>query len=446
MKTPDFKKIPSKEILLESDTCRRWSALLGRLHVSRIIDNVLSRLKSEASKEGIPEEKDLLQGIDDECREIYRIRVIRVINATGIVLHTNMGRSPISPEVWDACKGVNTGYSNLEFNLKTGKRGKRNGILPILVSLLTGSEASMVVNNNAAAVFLVLQALAKGKEVVVSRGEQVQIGGGFRIPEILSLSGARLVEVGTTNITTLEDYKKAFSESTACVLSVHRSNFALRGFTSQPTLSELKSILPPGVFLYMDQGSGVLRGSMKGEIPVESILKQGADLVSFSCDKVLGGPQGGIIAGKANLIRKLETHQLYRVFRPGKTIYSLLEEMLLWRVNGTFSPAEGMPADVPTLMDRAHAVAAAVNSPLLEVVSTECSTGGGSGPDETYPSAGLRIAVKNADSFLTNLRNEPVPVVGYIINGSVYLDLVAVDPHDDALLAETVKRCLGAFS
>ena len=333
--TDTYARIPAKDRLLESEPLRRWSGLLGRSLVSRIIDTVLDRIKADIPAAAVPDYDDLLSDLSLECRRFYRKRVIRVINGTGIILHTNMGRSPIQGEAWDACRAPNTSYSNLELDLETGKRGKRNGIVPDLITLLTGAEASMVVNNNAAAVYLILSGLARGSEVIVSRGEQVQIGGGFRIPEILSLSGAHLVEVGTTNITTLDDYRRALSEDTACVLSVHRSNFAVRGFTSQPSLSEIKKILPSDAFLFVDQGSGTLTEDIRGETRVSKTLRDGADLVSFSCDKVLGGPQAGIISGRVDLIRRLESNQLYRVFRPGKTVYSLLEEILVRKVNGS---------------------------------------------------------------------------------------------------------------
>lgn len=221
-----------------------------------------------------------------------------MLNGTGVILHTNMGRSPLFPEAWDAVRDLNTRYSNLELELQTGKRGVRSGLIPELLRILTGSEAALVVNNNAAAVLLTLSALAKDREVIVSRGQQIQIGGGFRIPEILALSGARLVEVGTTNITTPSDYLSALTERTAFVLVVHTSNFRIRGFASHPSVKVLADQLPPTVGLVVDQGSGVTTERIPGETCVRRYLEDGAHLVCFSADKVLGGPQAGIVLGR----------------------------------------------------------------------------------------------------------------------------------------------------
>jgi len=425
-------------------TIKPWIELLSRPLVSRIIDETLGIVRREASEgRAVPDYGDITDRTVAVCTAAYRRRILRIINGTGILLHTNMGRSPILKESWEACKDVNTSYSNLEFDLATGKRGKRNGIVPELLSLLTGAESSMVVNNNAAAVFLVLSVLAAGREVIVSRGEQVQIGGGFRIPEILALSGARLVEIGTTNITTLKDYKKAIHPDTAGVLSVHRSNFAIRGFTFQPPLSDIRKILPEGAFLFADQGSGTLSDEIRGEKQVRQLIREGADLVSFSCDKVLGGPQGGVICGKTGLIRLLEKHQLYRVFRPGKTVFSLLEDILIRKLNGNSYLQKRLFLDTEDLQARASRIAEKLPANSLEIVPTLCSPGGGSSPDETYPSTGLRFSSSIApDTLIARLRSAEVPVIGYISDNMVYIDLAGIDPADDALLAETIDRCL----
>ncbi len=444
MDTIDFSNIPSKEKLLEDSAIKPWIELLSRPLVSRIIDGTLGDVRSEASEgRTIPDYGDITERTVAACTALYRRRIHRVINGTGILLHTNMGRSPILKESWEACKDVNTSYSNLEFDLATGKRGKRNGIVPELLSLLTGAESSMLVNNNAAAVFLVLSVLAAGREVIVSRGEQVQIGGGFRIPEILTLSGARLLEIGTTNITTLKDYQRAIHPDIAGVLSVHRSNFAIRGFTSQPSLSEIRKVLPEKAFLFVDQGSGTLSDEIRGEKPVRQILREGADLVSFSCDKVLGGPQGGVICGKTHLIRLLEEHQLYRVFRPGKTVFSLLEDILIKKLNGNSYLQERLFLDRGDLQTRASRIAEKLPEKSLEIVPTGCSSGGGSSPDERYPSIGLRFLSSVApDTLIARLRSAEVPVIGYISDNMVYIDLAAIDPADDALLTKTIDICL----
>ena len=279
-------------------------------------------------------EEAVLAQLEGACRKAARRRLGRVINATGVILHTNLGRAPLPAEAWSAAAAANTGYSNLELDLATGSRGRRGGLAAELCALAAGAEAALVVNNNAAALFLILSCFARRREVLVSRGEQVQIGGGFRIPEILALSGARLVEVGTTNVTTVEDYTEAAGLNTAMALVVHSSNFRIRGFTEKPPLERLARVLPKDVILAVDQGSGALAEGVRGEQAAGRCLEDGAHLVCFSADKLLGGPQAGLIAGRSDLIQALSRHPLHRIFRPGKTVLSLLEECLVRRLNG----------------------------------------------------------------------------------------------------------------
>ncbi len=294
-----YASIPQVSRLLEEDQIQQWFPLLSRALTAETVASALQELRHRVKETGSPVSwEETLQTVNRACWETHRKRIQRVLNGTGVILHTNMGRSPLFPEAWDAVRELNTRYSNLELELQTGKRGIRSGIIPDLLRILTGAEAAVVVNNNAAGVLLTLTALAKDREVIVSRGQQIQIGGGFRIPEILALSGARLVEVGTTNITTLSDYLSAITERTALILVVHTSNFRIRGFTSHPSVKELASQLPPTVGLVVDQGSGVTLERIPGETPIQTYLKEGAHLVCCSADKVLGGPQAGIVLGK----------------------------------------------------------------------------------------------------------------------------------------------------
>jgi L-seryl-tRNA(Ser) seleniumtransferase len=323
--TNSLRQLPQIETLLQAEELASWFPRLSRPLVARLAAETIGEVRKAMQGGGaFPGDGAILRSVAARCREAARRRIHHLINATGVVLHTNLGRAPISKTAWHSAEAVNTGFSNLEFDLETGKRGKRKGIIPELLSLLVGAEDTLMVNNNAAAVFLILSALAKGREVIVSRGEQVQIGGGFRIPEILAQTGARMVEVGTTNITRLQDYTAALSPDTAMVLTVHASNFRIRGFTGRPGIRELADHLPEGVLLVVDQGSGTTTERIPGEHSVSHYLSSGADLVSFSGDKVLGGPQAGFIVGGSELIRTLTRHPLNRVFRPGKTIYSLM--------------------------------------------------------------------------------------------------------------------------
>ena len=279
MDNDPYRGIPQVEKILEDPRIARWCPVLSRPLVSRLVSQELAAVRDGIREtRARPEEKALYAAASDACARAASRGVRKVINGTGIILHTNLGRAPLPPAVWDFAAAVNTGYSTLELDLATGRRG---GIVPDLLGILTGCEDALVVNNNAAAILLALTALAQGREVIVSRGEQVQIGGGFRIPEILALSGVRMVEVGTTNITTREDYLRAVTPGTAMVLLVHSSNFRIRGFTEKPGVAALASGLPPHVILAVDQGSGTTTENIRGEEKVRAHVAQGAHLVCF---------------------------------------------------------------------------------------------------------------------------------------------------------------------
>jgi L-seryl-tRNA(Ser) seleniumtransferase len=442
-----YRSIPQVEKLLEHPVIAARCAALSRPLVARIVSDVLAAARNEIRERGtVFEETALVRRIEQECERLASKRIRKVINATGIILHTNMGRSPISRAVWDKAADANTGYSNVELDLATGRRGSRNGICPELLGLLTGCEDALVVNNNAAAVLLTLTSLARGRDVIVSRGEQVQIGGGFRIPEILALSGARLIEVGTTNITTLADYVEAVTENTAMVLLVHTSNFRIRGFTEKPDIAALAKSLPPGVVLAVDQGSGTTSENIAGETRVRSLLEKGAHLVCFSGDKVLGGPQAGIVAGKGELVRRLAAHPLLRVVRPGKTIYSLLEQHLVARISGAeIGHAERILALTPEeLLTMGKKILDNIPDGAASLVSSRISTGGGSAPDEYFPSLSIELASKQKpEDLLRSLRNLETPIIGVIEDGRVRLSLATMHGEDDHDIAAAIRTVLG---
>jgi len=438
-------RLPQIETLLQSEELRPWIPRLSRPLVARLaaaaVDLARERIRAGEPFEGT---EAVLRNVLDRCREAGTRRIHRVINATGVVLHTNMGRAPLSAAAWRAAAAVNTGYSNLELDLSTGKRGKRNGLVPDLLSLLVGSEGALMVNNNAAAVFLILSCLAADRQVIVSRGEQVQIGGGFRIPEILAHAGAHMVEVGTTNITRLDDYTAALRPETSLVLIVHSSNFRLRGFTSRPSVRDLAAALPEGVLVVVDQGSGTTTERIPGETMVSRYLDSGAHLVSFSGDKVLGGPQAGLIAGRGDLIRTLSRHPLNRVFRPGKTIYSLMERTLVARLNGAEdTPVQAaLKLSMEELRQRGETVLAGLPGAVLRLVDSTVTTGGGSAPDEHFPSLSIAVeAAVNPQSVLAALRDRDPPIIGTIGDGGVRLNLATLLPGD----IETVREALGSI-
>ena len=288
--------------------------------------------------------------------------------------------------------------------------------------------------------FLFCIPLPQEKRFSSAGGEQVQIGGGFRIPEILSQSGARLVEVGTTNITSLDDYRNALTEQTAMILSVHRSNFAIRGFTSAPGTSELSRMKPDNVILCIDQGSGVIDETLPGEISARMHLKNGADLVSFSGDKVFGGPQAGIIVGKKALISQLEKHPMMRAFRPGKTVYSLLELILIRRLNGIKSTiSRSLEINSEELNSKGRKLLKGLDRKKVYLSASTYTTGGGSLPDETFPSLSVCLDIdKPADSVLKTLREATPPVIGMISDDKVHLNLATIQsdeiPHIKGLV------------
>jgi L-seryl-tRNA(Ser) seleniumtransferase len=379
-----------------------------------------------------------------------------VINATGVLVHTNLGRVPLGQRQLDAVAEITTGYSNLEYDLEGGRRGNRYAHAAELLTALTGAEAALVVNNNAAAVLLTLSALCEAKEVIISRGELIEIGGEFRIPDVLGLSGARLVEVGTTNRTHLADYERGISEETAAILKVHPSNYRVVGFTKTVPARDLARLAGGRKINFIhDLGSGYLSraGDVpwgNAETPVEVALAQGAELVTFSGDKLLGGPQAGVIAGRAELIDRIAHHPLLRAMRVDKMTLAALEATLVAYLEGA---AEDLPlwrmALTPTADIEARAEALAWELGRIPEVKAEASlvgavTGGGSLPGEKLESwaVSLTHAERSADDLERSLRGGEVPVIGRIEDDRLLLDLRAVLPSDDARLLELGRAAL----
>jgi len=376
----------------------------------------------------------------------------RVINATGVVLHTNLGRAPLSERAIAAMAEA-AGAASVEYDLAAGRRGERHGHAARLLAEVCGSDDAVVANNGAAAVLLALAALAARKEVIVARGELVEIGGGFRIPDVLVRSGARLVEVGTTNRTYLRDYTAAVGPRTGAILRVHASNFRVVGFTASPRSSELAALARErGVAFVHDLGSGTLldttRYGLGEEETVQQAVGAGADVVTFSGDKLLGGPQAGIAVGRAEAIATLRSHPLMRAVRPDKITLAALvatleayrdgraeRELPVWRM---------IAATTASLGRRARALAAALQDAGVdaEVVETRSTVGGGSLPEETQPSRGVAIAGRPA-ALAERLRKADPPVVGHATGDRLVLDLRSVLPENDELLARVLIGALG---
>jgi L-seryl-tRNA(Ser) seleniumtransferase len=359
----------------------------------------------------------------------------RVLNATGVLVHTNLGRAPLPEGVLERVRDA-AGYSNLEYDLSSGSRGSRQDHVSPLLRRLTSAEAALVVNNNAAALLLALAALAEGREVVVSRGELIEIGDGFRIPDVLARSGARLVEVGTTNRTRAADYERAIGPETALLLRVHQSNFRVVGFAEQPSAAELAAVARRhGVPLLDDLGSGALV-EVEGEPTPAAALAAGADLVCFSGDKLLGGPQAGVVAGRAELVERLRRHPLHRALRPDKLTLAALE--------GTLSLYLDRPDDVPVLRmlrepaegvrARAERLAAAVGGVVEETVAR---AGGGALPLAELPSFACAVE----EELAAALRAHDPPVVAVVRDGRTLLDCRTLTDAEATEVAAAVHAC-----
>ncbi|MDQ6852723.1 MAG: L-seryl-tRNA(Sec) selenium transferase [Actinomycetota bacterium] len=381
--------------------------------------------------------------------ELMRARLLRpVINATGVIVHTNLGRAPVGDDALAAAGTVGRGYSNLEYRMDQGRRGSRDEHAGSLLASTCGAAGGLVVNNNAAAVLLSLAALARGREVVVSRGELVEIGGGFRVPEIMAESGCRLIEVGTTNRTRREDYERAIGADTALVLKVHASNYRMVGFVESAPIAELATLGPP---VMVDAGSGLLDETtpwlprrprwLRDEPGIRQAIEAGGALVTFSGDKLLGGPQAGVVVGRSDLLAKIAAHPLARAVRADKLTLAALQSVAFSYLSGdaTTIPLWRMAtAPIDQLLARAEAIASTL--PMAKVVDTEAVAGGGSLPGLTIPSVGVAVEVAAPDAGLARLRAHDV--VARVVDDAVVCDLRTVDPADDSVLAEAVARAL----
>jgi len=371
-----------------------------------------------------------------------------VINASGVILHTNLGRAPLSRAALTQMESVARGYSNLEYDLSKGERGSRTTHAESLLTRLTGAEAALVVNNNAAALLLSLSTLAQRKGVIISRSQLVEIGGGFRVPDVMKQSGAKLVEVGTTNRTHLKDYKEAIDEKTALILRAHHSNFKIIGFATEPTLEEL-CVLARSVPVVDDLGSGALLDTatfgLGHEPMVQESLKAGAALVAFSGDKLLGGPQAGIIVGKSELIAKLKKHPLARAVRADKLCLAALSATLLHYLHDEATqeiPIWRMIAlPLAEIEKRAHAWAAQLGA-TASVINGESTVGGGSLPGETLPTKLVALSVKSPNLFAAQLRAADPPVIARVMEDKVVLDPRTVLVEEESLLLKSVLGVL----
>ncbi len=422
--------MPRTDALLAEPLVRAAEQRLGRALVKAAIAGVQARIRAgELAAEDAP--AAVLDALPPTASSLRP-----VLNATGVLVHTNLGRAPLSPAAVEAITAA-AGTTDVELDLTTGRRGPRGeAAIGALLAAVPAAEAALVVNNCAAALALVATALGQGRELVLARGELVEIGDGFRIPELLQTTGARLREVGTTNRVTVADYRAALSQDTAAVLKVHPSNFVVRGFTRVVSVHELAGALAgTGIPLVADIGSGLLcpHPLLPEEPDLQSTLTQGADLVLASGDKLLGGPQAGLVLGRADLVQRLRRHPLYRALRVDKTTLAALEATL----RGPLPPVQQMLAAEPEgLRARAGAVAARLTAAGVDadVVDAPARVGGGGAPE--HPLAGVAISLPAG--FAESLRRGARPVVGYLEDGRTLLNLRSLAPEDDDALADAV--------
>ncbi len=458
MSQPQLRNLPSVDALLQDHTLRDLAHRYGHAIVVDACRGALDAARASIlAGADAPMPALLIDDVRERAERAVRPSLAPVINATGVIIHTNLGRAPLSEDTLAAMRTTAQGYSNLEYDLDAGERGSRHAHAESIITRLTGAEAALVVNNNAAAVMLILAAFARGKHAIVSRGQLVEIGGGFRIPEVMQQSGATLIEVGTTNRTYIDDYARAVTDATTLLMRVHSSNFKVIGFTHEATLEELAALAHSRDLLCVDDlGSGALidtsaYGLAHEPMPQES-LAAGADLVSFSGDKLLGGPQAGIIVGKKSAVDALKKYPLTRALRVDKVTLAGVQATLLHYLKNEAAkkiPVWSMIAATPEELNaRAQKWVERLRAAKLDaaVIDAASTVGGGSLPGETLPTRALALTVASPDEFAARLRQNVPAIVVRIEEGRVVFDprtVLAVE--EDALLAgiERVAKMRG---
>ena len=446
-----LSSLPSVDKLLQTDEAEALTESFGRpltLDAIRAALDEFRGMLKERIGQSAPEASAILVRAEAQLRAWTKPGIQPLINATGVILHTNLGRAPLAQDAMRAMAAVGTSYTNLEFDMETGKRSHRLLQASSLLQRLTGAQAGMVVNNNAAAVLLALTALARRKRVLVARSQLVEIGGGFRMPDVMRQSGTKLIEVGTTNRVRLSDYEERFDEA-AVVLRAHRSNFKMSGFVEEPDFGEvIKAAHEAGLIVIDDVGSGTLLDTaafgLTHEPTVQESVSAGADIVCFSGDKLLGGPQAGILVGRADLISKLRAHPLARAVRPDKTCLAGLvatlnhylrndaaREIPVWKMIAITSDE---------IMQRAQGWQVEIDAG--EVCEGDSTLGGGSLPGETLPTYVLSLDLRSSHRLLQRLREQKVPIIARAEKGRVLLDPRTVLPEQDPPLVAGLEAAL----
>ena len=450
-KNEPYRSIPKVDMVLKEPILQKLPYDMAI--IKRLLKDKLDFIRTDISAGRLtisPDASSVAQEVAGHVRSIMESGLKNVINAAGVVVFTNLGRAPLADEAIEAVLQAASTYSDLEYNLAEGKRGSRQDHIRPLTRACFGAEDALVVNNNAAAVMLVIASLAKGSEVIISRGELVEIGGSFRMPDVMAVSGAVMKEVGTTNKTKITDYKNAFTDNTALIMKVHRSNFSLVGFTEDVGIDDLASLSRDlGKPLFVDMGSGVPFDlgpwGIPGEWTIPMCLQQGADIISFSGDKVLGGPQAGIILGKADLIETMARHPLHRAIRADKLSIAALAATLRLLAQGRIDriPVLRMITEpVSDVKKRAQRLLRLIKTKGSRIVSTQAVIGGGSAPTKSFPSYGVLVQNPQAQQVLSRLRLCSPAVLCRIEEDSLIFDLKSVEQREVSMLAHKINEVL----
>ncbi len=452
-----LRELPAVHRLLAEPRIAAYAPAVGRSGLKAAIDDTLAEVRGESARDGgsIPSLEVLVTRIESRLRSAgARESLVSVINATGVLLHTNLGRAPLAREALAAIAAVGGDYVNLEFDLESGTRGSRYDLVSGLLRELTGAEDGLIVNNCAAAILLVLDTFANGRECVVARNGLIEIGGGFRLPEILERSGATLVEVGTTNKVYLRDFEAALSARTAVLLRSHMSNYRIDGFVADVAPADVAALgRRAGIASVEDLGSGALvdlaRFGLPRERTVPDAVADGFDLVAFSGDKLLGGPQAGIVVGRASLVARLRANPMLRALRVDKATLAALDATLRLYLRDDAPlgiPLYAMLAqsrdDLRVRAERIVGLLGAVDDKVT-IVETEATVGGGALPRASIPSIGLAVETAATDAAAQTLRRNGPPIVGRIDEGKIVLDLRTVAPERDAVLARALTQSFG---
>jgi len=455
----EIRKIPGVDKLLNNDEIKLLIKQYGTELVTFSIRNVLDETRKKILDGAkAPQLETLIITIINKTKEIGDKSLIEVINATGIVLHTNLGRSLLGDHVLAELKPIISNYSNLEFNLQSGKRGHRNSHISELMKFTCQAEDAVVVNNNAAAVMLILQTFAKGKEVIISRGELIEIGGSFRIPEIMEASGCKMVEVGATNRTKINDYENAITKDTAIIFKAHKSNYYIDGFTEEVELEKLSELAQKnGILFVYDLGSGLLRKPeglpLENEPDVRSSLQAGCDIVSFSGDKLLGGPQAGIIAGKAELIKKIAKAPMMRALRVGKLTIAALSAVMRYYLNDEtlltklpiFEMLNRSKNELQALADQLVAELKSRNI-KSEIINSKAQCGGGTLPQLKIDSLAVKIIHEGNKNYAKKLHqkllNIDKPILGILREGDLLFDVLTIKESDISIIAKSLEQLI----